>query len=79
LSERARIFAIEVLPVPARADEEVGVVDLVLLDRVAQGTNHVLLSDDLIEGARAVAAVEGGRLGHRGIGASVSTAPRRPR
>ncbi len=52
---------------PARADEEVSVVDLALLDRVAEGADHVLLADDLVEGARAVAAVEGGRLGHRGL------------
>jgi hypothetical protein len=51
---------------PARADEEVGVVDLALLDRVAQGADHVLLAHDLVEGAGAVAAVEGGRFGaHR--------------
>ena len=48
---------------PARADEEVGVVDLALLDRVAQGADDVLLADDLVEGAGPVAAVEGGRLG----------------
>jgi hypothetical protein len=33
------------------------VVDLVLLDRVAQGADHVLLADDLVEGARAVASI----------------------
>ena len=37
-------------------------VDLALLDRVAQGADDVLLADDLVEGAGAVAAVEGGRL-----------------
>ena len=37
-------------------------VDLALLDRIAKGPHHVLLPDDLIEGARAVAAVEGGRV-----------------
>ena len=51
----------------ARADEEVGVVDLVLLDRVAQRADHVLLAHDLVEGARAVASIERGRLGHRGL------------
>ena len=55
----------------ARADEQVGVVHLVALDRVAERAHHVLLPDDLVEGARAVAAVEGNGLGHR---ASVSTA-----
>ena len=47
----------------ARADEQVGVVDPVALDRVAQRAHDVLLADDLVEGLRAVAAVEG-RLGH---------------
>ena len=43
----------------ARADEEVGVVDAVLLDRVAQGAHDVLLADHLVEALGAVAAVEG--------------------
>ena len=47
------------LPRPPRADEQVGVVDLALLDRVAQGADHMLLADDLVERAGAVAAVEG--------------------
>ena len=51
---------------PARADEEVGVVDLVLLDRVAQGADDVLLADHLVEGSGPVAAVEGGRVAGRG-------------
>ena len=54
-------------------------VDLALLDRVAQGADDVLLADHLVEGAGAVAAVEGGRLVHRGARASVSTARRRLR
>jgi hypothetical protein len=33
-------------------------VDLALLDGVAQGTYDVLLSDDLVEGPGAVAAIE---------------------
>ena len=37
-------------------------MDLVLLDRVAQGADHVLLADDLVEGSGPVAAVEGGRV-----------------
>ena len=37
-------------------------VDLALLDRVAQGADDVLLPDHLVEGAGAVAAVEGGRV-----------------
>jgi len=41
----------------ARADEQVRVVDLALLDRVGQGADDVLLPDDVGEGARAVAAV----------------------
>ena len=48
----------------ARADEEVGVVDAVALDRVGKGAHHVLLADDLIEGLGAVAAVEGRLAGH---------------
>ena len=48
----------------ARADEQVGVVDLVLLDRVAQRAHDVLLPDDLVEGPRAVAAVQRGGRGH---------------
>ena len=42
----------------ARADEQVGVMDLVELDRVAQCADDVLLADHLVESARAVAAVE---------------------
>jgi hypothetical protein len=45
---------------PARADEQVGVMDLVALDRVGQRAHHVLLADDVGERARAVAAVERG-------------------
>ena len=41
-----------------RAHEEVGVVDLSLLDRVAQRAHHAVLPDDLVEGPRTVAAVE---------------------
>ena len=47
------------LPGPTRPDEQVGVMNLVLLDRIAQGADHVLLPDDLVEGPWAVAAVEG--------------------
>ena len=43
----------------ARADEQVGVVDLVELDRVAQRAHDVLLAHHLVEGLGAVAAVEG--------------------
>ncbi len=46
----------------ARADEEVGVVDLALLDRIAQGANDVLLADHLVKGAWAVTPVKGGRV-----------------
>ena len=49
---------------PARADEQVGVVDLALLDRVAQRAHDVLLADHVGEGARAVAAVQRGGGGH---------------
>ena len=66
LSERARIFASEVLPGPARADEQVGVVDAVALDRVREGANDVLLADHLVEALRTVAAVEGLLRGHCG-------------
>src|SRR6185295_19769489 len=53
---------------PARANEEIGVVDLALLDRVAQRADDVLLADDLVEGAGPVAAVEGDRVWHRALG-----------
>ena len=65
-SEAARILAIDVLPVPARADEQVRVVDAVLLDRVAQRADDVLLADDVCERARAMTAVQ--RSGGRGHG-----------
>ena len=39
-------------------------VDPVPLDRVAERADDVLLADDLVEGLRAVAAVEG-LLGHQ--------------
>ena len=42
----------------ARADEQVRVVDLAELDRVAEGPHDVLLADHLVERARAVATVE---------------------
>ena len=48
----------------ARADEQVGVVDLALLDRVAQRAHDVLLAHDVGERARAVAAVQRGAGGH---------------
>jgi hypothetical protein len=41
------------------------VVDLALLDRVAQGAHDVLLTDHLLEGAGSVAAVEGDRVAWR--------------
>jgi hypothetical protein len=34
-------------------------VDLVLLDRVAQRAHHVLLADHLVEGTGPVTAIEG--------------------
>ena len=62
--QAARIFAIDVLPVPAspRRDRR---VDLALRHGVAQRAHDVLLSDDVPEAARAVAAVQrgGGRHG----------------
>ena len=63
-SDAARIFAIDVLPVPREPDEQVRVVDLALLDRVAQRAHDVLLPDHVGEGPRAVAAVERGAGGH---------------
>jgi hypothetical protein len=48
----------------ARADEQVGVVDAIALDGVAQRPHHVVLTDHLGEGTRAVAAVERGASGH---------------
>ena len=76
-SDAARIFAIEVLPVPREPDEQVRVVHAVLLDGVAQRPHHVLLADHVGEAARAVAAVERGgdrRHGGRSLapGAAVS-------
>ena len=56
--QAARIFAIEVLPGPARADEQVRVMDLPLLDGVAERADDVLLADDVGEGPRAVAAIQ---------------------
>ena len=47
----------------ARADEQVGVVDAVALDRVAERADDVLLPDDVGERPRAMTAVEG-LLGH---------------
>ena len=64
---------------PARAHEQVGVVDLALLDRVAQRAHDVLLADDVGERARAVAAVERGAGGHGQVESSATVAvPRRP-
>ena len=40
-------------------------VDPVALDGVAEGADHVLLTDDLVEGLRAMAAVERGLGAHR--------------
>ena len=48
----------------ARADEQVGVVDLALADRVLQRAHDVLLTNDVGEGAGTVAAVERGSGGH---------------
>jgi hypothetical protein len=48
----------------ARADEQVGVMNLALLDRIAERAHYVRLPDDLVEGLRPVTAVEashGGR------------------
>ena len=47
------------LAAPARAGEQVGVVDLAVADRLLQRPGHVVLPDDLTEGAGAVLAVEG--------------------
>ena len=40
-------------------------MDAVALDSVGERAHHVLLADDLIEGLRAVAAVERRLAGHR--------------
>ena len=48
------------LAAAARAGEEVGVADPVLAQRRHQRLGHVLLTDDVLEGLRAVAAVQGG-------------------
>ncbi len=44
---------------PARADEQVGVVDAIALDRVRERADDVLLADDLGERLRPVTAIEG--------------------
>ena len=49
---------------PARAHEQVGVVDLAPLDGVLERAHDVLLADDVGERAGAVAAVERGAGGH---------------
>ena len=41
-------------------------MNAVALDRVREGAHHVLLADDLVEGLRAVAAIEGRLAGHSG-------------
>ena len=51
---------------PARAHEQVGVVDLPLLDGVAERADDVLLADDVGERPGTVAAVERGAGGHGG-------------
>ncbi len=57
-----------------RADEQVGVVHPVALDRVSQRAHHVLLADHLVEGLRAVAAIQGG-LGHGGASLADGSGP----
>src|SRR4029453_8145249 len=65
------------------AHEEVGVVDLALLHRVAQRPHDVLLADDVGERARSVSAVERGAGGHGRPSLALRPAgparPRRPR
>src|SRR5207302_10650396 len=51
---------------PARAHEQIRVVHLLLGDRIAQGADNVLLTDDVGERAGTVAAVERGAGGHGG-------------
>jgi hypothetical protein len=41
------------------------VMDLVLLNRIAQRAHDVLLPHDLVEGAGTVTSVKGERFGHR--------------
>ena len=55
------------LPRPAGADEQVGMMDLALLDRVLERAHDVLLADDVGERPGAVAAVQG-RAGRHGSG-----------
>ena len=49
---------------PPRAHEQVGMVDLALLDGIAQGPHDMLLAHDVRERSRAVAAVQRGAGGH---------------
>src|SRR5690606_25139456 len=51
------------LPAPARAGEQVGVVDPAAAQGLLQGAGHVLLADHLVERVGPVAAVQ--RSGHR--------------
>src|SRR5262249_49408907 len=61
---------------PPRADEQVGVVDSVLLDRVRERPDDVLLTHHLREALRPVAAIKRGGLGHE---SSLAVAPNAPR
>jgi hypothetical protein len=49
---------------PRGAHEQVGMVDLALLDGIAQGPDDMLLAHDVRERSRAVAAVQRGAGGH---------------
>src|SRR5947209_2695829 len=60
----------------ARACEEVCLADFVLLDRIREGPHDRFLPDDLLEGLRAVLAVEGG---HRRRLSQIAVRPTEPR
>jgi len=51
---------------PARADEQVGVGDLVGCHRIAQSGDDRLLADQLLKALGAPSAIDGGRLGRCG-------------
>ena len=67
------------LPGPPRADEQVGMMDLATLHGVGERAHDLLLTDDVGEGARAVAAIEGrtGRHEQSSLDATPATLGRR--
>ena len=48
------------LTATTRTGEQIGVIDPVLAQGSHEGLGHVFLTDDVLEGLRAIAAVQGG-------------------